>query len=103
MEISISERVGIKDIFLGLKNILGEAKSDKSEQELEDRIKKIIKVEAELGGTRRIEELAKESQTYGVMKKSKITKTKVRTQEIPKKENKYENEINYIDEIDMEK
>lgn len=103
MEISISERVGIKDIFLGLKSILGENKSNKSEQELEYRIQEIRKAEAELGGTKRIEALAKDSQCYGMEKKAKARKTKIITQEVPKKENEYRDEKDYIDEIDMEK
>lgn len=103
MEISISERVGIKDIFFGLKSILGENKSNKTEQELEYRIQEIKKAEAELGGTRRIEALAKESQSYVTNKKTKQKKTRIITQEVPKKENEYRDEKHYIDEIDMEK
>ena len=73
---NIIEKVRLRDIFISLKNIFSENKTNKDEIEIEKRLQEIYKTEKELGATGSIEKLTKELQTHEIPKKKISAKSK---------------------------
>ncbi|MBQ2938603.1 MAG: hypothetical protein IJE05_07045 [Clostridia bacterium] len=74
----VSEKVKIRDIFASLKDIFLKDGSNENQENLEQELKKIYKVQSELGVTGDIAKLEKDVQTHTISEKSKKNKNESR-------------------------
>ena len=100
MDITVNEKIKLRDIFASLKDIFVGSKTDENEDILNQKIQHIFKVQSELGATKSIEALEKEVETHEIEEKNKKKSSRISTNKvISANEVEISNEI----EIDNEK